>query len=220
VRKLAGRLFWWILEFKPGSAFWIVSLLLLFIGMAVFTQYQMTGKVNVSEMINRDVHRQYFWDRNPDIEYRDSFPNTSLVMVRDRQSGLTAMLDMAVVQSARIRASACTEPLPISDSERPPGATGILCFAIEKPDTGAGDRYIFASAWSAKGKQSQVGQFYRELFGARGLNVTRIQDSSRATILEAEDEHHDTVARVSIRASFDISQIFLAVTDGFAAYRH
>ncbi len=84
-----------ILEYKPGAAFYMIGGLVLFIAMALFTQYKMKGRVDLAQLIDREADRKPFWDRNTSLEYVDSYPNTSLVMVRDRQTGRTGMLDLA-----------------------------------------------------------------------------------------------------------------------------
>ena len=205
-----------ILEYKPGAAFYMIGGLVLFIAMALFTQYKMKGRVDLAQLIDREADRKPFWDRNTSLEYVDSYPNTSLVMVRDRQTGRTGMLDLAVMLSAQVRALPCDDASGFDPEIIYPGAAGgVICFAIDKPDTGAGDLYTFAAGFTAKAKDSQVAEFYRKLFTDRGKRVTVVQDSSRGTILEAEDEHENTVARISVRGSSDTAYGVLAWTKEF-----
>ncbi len=126
------------------------------------------------------------------------------------------MLDLAVMLSAQVRALPCDDASGFDPEIIYPGAAGgVICFAIDKPDTGAGDLYTFAAGFTAKAKDSQVAEFYRKLFTDRGKRVTVVQDSSRGTILEAEDEHENTVARISVRGSSDTAYGVLAWTKEF-----
>lgn len=210
-----GKLFWRLMNYRPGALFWIVSFLLLFLGMVLFTQYKMTGRVDPVRLVDRGADLKYFWDRNPGLEHLDSYPNTSLEVARDRQSGRTAMLDMFVVSSAQIQALSCEGLAAFPPDSVYPGATDLVCFAIHKPDTGAGDPFAFAASFAVKAKDSQVGQFYRDLFTGRGLHASYMQNSSRAVILEADDGHSNTLARVAIRGTFDTAHAFFAVTEDF-----
>ena len=210
-----GKLFWRLMDHRPGTVFWIVSFLLLFLGMALFTQYKMTGRIDLASLVDRGADLKPFWDRNPDLEHTDSYPNTSLVTVRDRPSGRSAMLDMFVVSNARIQAVSCEGAGAFPPDSLYPGASDMVCFAIHKPDTGDGASFVFAASFAAKAEDSQVGQFYRDLFTRRGLKASFMQNSSRAVILEAEDEHLDTKARVAIRGKFDTAHAFFAVAEDF-----
>jgi hypothetical protein len=186
-----------------------------FFGMIVFTRYRMTGHLNLKAMVDHGSETKPFRERNPHLDLVDSYPHTGLVIVRDRRTGGTAMLDLAVGLSAQVRPVSCED----SGGFRPeiiyPGAGETICFAIDKPDTGAGVMFTYAASFSARAKDSQVEQFYRNLFASRGRRVTVVQNSSRAIILEAENESHDTVARISIRGSFDTARGFLAWTKDF-----
>src|SRR5579872_4256975 len=204
-----------LLNYKPGSVFCIVCVLILFFGMVLITQYRMTGHINLRKMVDRDADLKPFWDRNPQLESIDSYPHTSLVVVRDRSTGRTAMLDLAVGLEAQVRPLSCEHASGFSEEMIPRDAGERACWMIDKPDTGAGTSYVYAASFSTKSKDSQVEQFYRSLFTSRGKQVTVIRNSSSAIILEAENEDHDTVARISIRGSFDTSQSFLAWTKDF-----
>jgi hypothetical protein len=191
---------------KSGPLFWIVTtLLLLFLGMAVWTQYKTKDAADMRP----------FWDRNPGLEHTDSYPNTSLVMARERQSGQTAMLDLFVVSSAQVEVVSCEESGAFPQASLFPGATDVVCFAIHKPDTGAGTAFAYGASFLAKAKDSEVGQFFRDLFNRRGLAWGYMQNSSEAVILQAENRRRNTVARVSIRGTFDTARAFFAVTDDF-----
>jgi hypothetical protein len=185
--------------------FWVGGGLLVFLGMVVVTQHEMTGRIDVGEMVNRDAGFSEFRRRNSSLEPIDTFSRTSLFVARDRSTGRRAMLDMAVVVNARVEVTSCTEP-PLTLH---PGAGDVVCFTIQDA------AFVSAASFTVKARDSQVGQFYRDLFRARGLRVSVIQDSSRAVILEAEDEHSNTLARVSIRGSFDTARAFFAVTGDF-----
>jgi len=204
-----------LLEYRPGTAFYIIGGLILFVAMALFVQYRMTGRVNLQAMIDRGTEFKPFLDRNPHLEFVDSYPNTAMVVVRDRATGRTAMLDLAMIITAEVRAVPCENSREFSPKMVYTDAGESMCFTINKPDTGAGDLYTHAVSFSAKAKESQVEQFYRDLFTSWGKRVSVMQDSSSAIILEAEDEDHNTVARISIRGSFDTVQGFLSWTNDF-----
>jgi hypothetical protein len=204
-----------LLEYKPGAASYIVGGVLLLVAMALFVQYKKTGRVNLAKMMDRGSDLQPFFDRNPHLELADSYPNTSFVVVRDPATGKTAMLDLAPILTAEVRPTTCEDTRSFSPALIYTAATGSTCFTIHKPDTGAGVLYTYGASFTANAKDSQVEQFYRDLFTKRGKKISVIQSSSEAIILEAEDEKEDTVARISIRGSFDTSQGFLAWTDEF-----
>jgi hypothetical protein len=204
-----------LLYYRPGSAFYIISVLAIFLGMIVITRYLKTGHVNFKAMVDRGSETKPFWDRNPHLELVDSYPHTALVVVRDRPTGGTAMLDLAVGMNAQVRPVSCEDSRGFRPEMIYTVAGETMCFAIDKPDTGAGDAFIYAASFSAEAKDTQVEQFYRTLFTSRGKRVTVIQNSSQAIILEAEDEKHNTVARISIRGSFDTARGFLAWTNDF-----
>ena len=205
-------LIWRLLHYKPGAASYIVGGLLLAVSMALFTQYKMKGRVDVVSLIDRDADRKPFWDRNPRFEYVDSFPRTSFLIVKDRQTGRTAMVDAVVVINTELRPAACDSKVAF---KLLPGATDIVCFEIIKPDTGVGIAYVGAVSFQAKAKDSQVAQFYRDLFLKHGNKVSPIKNSSWGVILEAEDKTGETVARISTRSPFDTAQAFFAWTKDF-----
>ncbi len=204
-----------LLFYKPGTAFYIISVLVIFFAMIVLTQYRMTGRVNLRGMVDQGAETKPFWERNPHLEPVDSYPHTSLVVVRDRATGRAAMLDLAVGLSAQVRMVPCESTGGFSAEVIYTGAGESICFAIDKPDTGAGDMFTHAVSFTANAKDSQVEQFYRNLFTRRGKRITVIQNSSRAIILEAEDEKHNTVARIAIRGVFDTARGFLAWNNDF-----
>ncbi|MGH8540266.1 MAG: hypothetical protein ACRETW_07155 [Stenotrophobium sp.] len=204
-----------ILGYKPGSAFYIAGILVLFFGSVLWNQYRATGRLNPWPMIDRGTEQKIFWDKNPQLEYVNWYHRTGLVMARDRASGRTGMLDMFVVGNAQVHPRPCGGQQGAIPAAIYPGAGDMTCYAIEKPDTGAGTAFAYAVSFSAKAKDSQMSQFYRDLFGSRGKQVSVIQNDSFAVILEAEDAHEDTVARIAIRSSFDTAYGFLAWTSEF-----
>lgn len=204
-----------LLNYKPGTAFTIVAVLVLFFGMMLFTRYRMTGRVNLRAMVDHGLENKPFWERNPHLGQIDSYPHTGLVLVRDRPTGRTAMVDLAVGLNAELRPVACEDAGGLRSEMIYSGAEEIICFKIDKPDTGAGTLFTSGISFAAKAKDSQVAQFYRDLFTGRKQRITTIQNSSSAIILEAENEDQDTTARISIRGSFDTARGFLAWTKGF-----
>lgn len=204
-----------LLEYKPGAAFYIIGGLLLFFAMAVFAQYRMKGRVDLRAMFDRTSEFKPFFDQNPHLEFVDYYPHTAFVVVRDRATGTTAMLDLAELMTAQVHATTCEEGRSFSPNLIYSGATQSACFVIDKPDTGTGFLYTFGVSFSANAKQSQVEQFYRALFTKQGKKISVITDSSEGLVLEAENEDEDTVARVSIRSSFDTVQGFLSWTKDF-----
>src|SRR5438045_7434374 len=125
-----------LLYYRPGSAFYIISILAIFLGMIAITRYLKTGHVNFKDMVDQGAESRPFWDRNPHLELVDSYPHTSLVVVRDRPTGRTAMLDLAVGLSAQVRPVSCD----VSGGFRPAmiytRAGGCLCLPTDKPDAG------------------------------------------------------------------------------------
>jgi hypothetical protein len=204
-----------LLHYKPGAAFYIIGVLAIFFAMILFTRYRATGHFNLGSMIDRGTESKIFWDLNPRLEAVDSYPHTGLVIARDRATGRTAMLDLAVGLNAQMRAASCDDSGGFRSEWIYTGAQEIVCFTIEKPDTGAGTLFTSGASFKAQVKDSQVEQFYHNLFATRGKQVMVVQNSSQAIILEAENEHHDTVARISIRGEFDTARGFLAWTNDF-----
>lgn len=204
-----------LLNYKPGTAFTIIVVLVLFFGMMLFARYHKTGRVNLRGMVDRGLQNKPFWERNPHLEQLDWYPHTGFVLVRDRPTGRTAMVDLAVGLNAELRPVSCDDSGGLRSEMIYPGAEEIVCFKIDKPDTGAGTLFTSGTSFAAKAKDSQVEQFYRELFASRRKRISVIQNSSEAIILEAENEDQDTVARISIRGSFDTARGFLAWTKGF-----
>src|SRR5437660_1699380 len=127
-----------LLNYKPGAAFTIIVVLVLFFGMVLFTRYRLTGRVNLRGMVDRGLGNKPFWERNPHLEQVDSYPHTSLVLVRDRPTGRTAMVDLAVGLNAELHPVACDGADGLPSEMIYSGAEEIICFKIDKPDTGAG----------------------------------------------------------------------------------
>src|SRR5258708_36232680 len=129
-----------ILEYKPGAAFYIIGGLVLFIAMALFTQYKMKGRVDLAQLIDREADRKPFWDRNTSLEYVDSYPNKSLVMVCDQQTAQTGMLDLSDMLIIQVRP--LTHRLAFGfypEIIYPCAAGGVICFAIDMPDIRASE---------------------------------------------------------------------------------
>jgi hypothetical protein len=204
-----------LLHYKPGAAFTIVSVVAIFLATIFIARYRATGRIDLKGMIDQGTESKPFWEANPHLELVDSYPHTGLVVVRDRSTGRTAMLDLAIGLNAQVRAVSCGDLAGFHSEMIFSGAEEIVCFTIDKPDTGAGTLFTSGVSFVAKVKDSQVEQFYRELFTSHGKRVSVVQNSSRATILEAEDEDRDTVARISIRGSFDSARGFVAWTRKF-----
>jgi hypothetical protein len=166
--------------------------------------------VDLVSLVDRGAYLKPFWDRNPRLQYVDSFPDTSFVIVKDSQTGQSGMLDTAVVINAKVQPANCDGKGTV-----PADATDAVCFEIAKPDTGAGVSYIGAVRVQVKAKDTDVARFYRKLFASRGDKVNPIKNSSWGIISEAEDQSGNTVARVSIRGSFAAARVFFAWTKDF-----
>lgn len=202
-----------LLFYRPGTAFYVVGGSLLFVFIALFTQYEKEGSVDIGKMFGHDSYQEAFWQRNPRLQYLESDRNYSLVMIKDKQTGLSSMLDMGVVIDAEVRPGACSG----GNAGMPPGSTNPVCFQIIKPDTGAGDSYTDAVSFVVKAKDADVAQFYRDLFLSRQDKVTTIRNSSRGIVLEAENQRGNTVARIAVRSSFEMATSFLAWNQEFTA---
>jgi hypothetical protein len=208
-----GRWLRFLLFYKPGTAFYVIGGLLLFVSVALFTQYKKEGSVDIGKMFGQDPYLEAFWQRNPRLKYVESLRNSSLVIVKDTQTGLSSMLDLGVVINAEVRPRACAgESALLARS-----ATNLVCFQVVKPDTGAGDSYTDAVSFVMKAKDAEVAQFYRELFLSRQDKVTTIRNSSRGIVLEAENQSGNTVARIAVRSSFEMVDSFLAWNGEFEA---
>jgi hypothetical protein len=186
-----------LLHYKPGSAFYLIGGLVLFVSMALFTQYKMKGRIDLDALIDHSAYMKPFWERNPRLKYVDSVLRTSLLMVKDTQTGLPALLDTTVVIDAEVRPTECSAKGALPSGMVPADATHLVCFQIIKPDTGAGTAYTGAVSFEWKGKDTQVAHFYRELFQARRSRVSAMMESSRGIILEAEDKQGNTLARIA-----------------------
>lgn len=213
------RLLLRLLYFRPGAAAYILGGILLFVAMALFTQYKVKGRIDVPALVHRDARLQPFWQRNPRLQYVDSVPRTSFLLVKDTQTGMSAMLDSAVVMNAEVRPTSCSMA-DASVSLLPPGSSDLVCFQLLKPDTGAGVSYTGAVSFESKQKDVDVARFYRALFQSRGDKVTTIVESSRGIILEAENARGDTLARVATRSPFNTATAFVAWTQEFANTSH
>jgi hypothetical protein len=195
-----------LLFYKPGTAFYVIGGSLLFVSVVLITQYKKEGSVDIGKMFGKDPFMEAFWQRNPRLKYVESLRNSSLVKVKDTQTGLSSMLDMSVVINAEVRTTACSGESAVL----PHGATNLVCFQVVKPDTGAGDSYTDAVSFVMKAKDAEVAQFFRELFLSRQDKVTTIRNSSRGIVLEAENQRGNTVARIAVKSSFEMVDSFLA----------
>ena len=205
-----GKILDAVLNYKPGNAFYIVGMLLVFFGGIVFVQYRTQGEVNLARLVGADTPNNPFWERNPHLENVDFYPKTTLYKLRDRNSGATAVIDLQSLDTAEMKLRPC-ELAELPQRADYPGADGKVCFGITKPDSGSGHLYIAAVSFTAKAKATQVADFYRALFKARGYRAAAIlNDPGRAIVVEAQDESINTVARISVRSSGDTAYGFLA----------
>lgn len=202
-------------NYKWGTGSTAVAALVLFVGAILVFQYANEGRVDPAAMVsssNPDLKR--FLDGNAGWEYVDHYSRTSLYALRDRQTGNVALVDFAVLSGAKLSPRACDAAALPPHAAQYPSAAGTMCFEIVKP-ADSEDPFVAGMSFTVQAKQSRVAEFYRALFTREGRTVTVIQDSNRATILEAADASRNTVARVSIRSSFDTSRGFLAWTRDF-----
>jgi hypothetical protein len=205
------RVFAGLLSFKPGAGTYIGGGLALFLCMIVGGQYFSTGQIDIKSMVDSGPNLKDFFVRNPRLKFVDSYPRTSLIQVRDNETGRHFILDIAVVRDAEVRPEPCEDHAGAAGTLAYPPASEITCFGLILPNT-ASPAYRSAASFKANAKDGKVAQYYQEVFRGLGKKPTVIQDSSRAIILEAEDGDQNTVARVAIRGSFDTAYGFLAVT--------
>lgn len=202
-------------SFQPGL--WIYGAVFFFLFMTLFSQYRTNGKMNVAGLGEGDTGPKYFWDRNPNLEPTDSYPGTSLVEVRERKSGRTAVLDLLVVSSkAQVETAPCEEQTEGgAEGGLYPEATDAVCFTIHQTGARGGRKFGFATSFRAAAKTDDVGQFYRSLFTGRGLRANVVEDANGALVLEGENEQRNTVARIALGGPAGRLRGFFAVTDEF-----
>ena len=114
------------------------------------------------------------------------------------------------MHNAEMRPQPCEEHKGNAGALVYPQSEEVTCSAIILPNS-ASTAYRSAVSFKVKAKDSQVAQYYRELFRGLGKKVSPVAESSRQIVLEAEDGAGDTFGRVSIRSSFDTCYGFLAV---------
>src|SRR5689334_5324657 len=98
-----------LLHFKPGAGAYVGGGFLLFLCMVFAGQYFSTGRLDVKEMVDSGPHLADFWVRNPHLKLVDTYPRTSLIQARDKETGRTFLLDVAVVRNAQVRLQPCEE---------------------------------------------------------------------------------------------------------------
>ena len=77
------------------------------------------------------------------------------------------MIDLAVDLNAQVHPVSCGDFAGFRSEMIFSGAEEIVCFTINKPDTGAGTLFISGASFMVKAKNSQVEQFYRNLFNSK-----------------------------------------------------
>src|SRR4051794_35520031 len=92
-----------LLSFKPGTGTYVVGGFLLFICMVFGSRYFATGRLDPREMVDNGLDLKDFWVRNARLRLVDSYPRTSLIMVRDHETGRSFILDAAAVKNAEVR---------------------------------------------------------------------------------------------------------------------
>lgn len=209
-----GKILDAVLDYKPGTGFYIIGALVLFFGGILTVTYLTEGEINLGRLFGTSQSENPFWGRNPHFEKVDTYTKTSFYEVRDRASGRTAMLDLASLDTAEIKPRPC-EMLALPKEIDYPGATDRICYEMNKPDTGSGHLYVGAISFTAKAKSTQVAAFYRAQFVKRGYSVLAIvEDPGRAIVLEAEDKGN-TVARISVGHRGDVAFGFFVWTKDF-----
>jgi hypothetical protein len=199
-----------VLAFRPGTGTFVGGGLALFLCMILAGQYFSTGRLDVSQMVNGGLDLHDFWIRNPQLKFVDSYPRTSLIQVRDVETGSRFLLDAAVVRNAEVRPQPCEDHVGDAATLAYPNSQEVICFGLILPNS-ATPAYRSAVSFKVKAKDSQLQKYYQDLFRGLGKKIDPVIESSRAVILEAEDGIGNTFGRVSLRSSFDTSYGFLAV---------
>ena len=199
-----------LLAFRPGTGTYVGGGFVLFLCMIFGEQYFSTGRLDVNQMVDGGLDLHDFWIRNPRLKFVDSYPRTSLVQVRDVETGRRFLLDAAVVRNAEVRPQPCEEHVGDAATLAYPDSLEVTCFGLILPNS-ANPAYRSAVSFKVKAKDSQVRKYYQDLFRGLGKKMSPILESSRGVILDAEDGIGETFGRVSIRSSFDTSYGFLAV---------
>src|SRR5947209_19352722 len=119
-----------LLAFKPGAGTYIIGGLLLFFGMIVGGQFFSTGSVDIRSMVDSGMDLKDFFVRNPHLKLIDSYPKTTLIQVREKETGRLFMLDVAVVANAEVRLQPCEEQNGAAGSLAYPAADEVTCFGL------------------------------------------------------------------------------------------
>ena len=202
-------------NYKWGTGSSVIAAFVVFLGGIFITQYVTKGRIDLMAMVNRSSGINLVLEANPGWEYFENHSRTTLYSIRERSSGNTALIDLAVLTSAQMKARACdAAALPPHGAQFAGAAAGMVCFQIVKPKDSESP-YVSAVSFTAKAKKSEVAYFYRTLFANEGFRISGLQDSVHFTILDVEDKRHNTVARVSMRSAFDTSYVFIAWTADF-----
>src|SRR5207253_1176718 len=102
----------------------VIATFVVFIGAILVFQWKTQGSVDPLAMVNTsDPALKSFLDGNARWEYVDHHSRTSLYAIRDRESGKSAMIDLAVLSSGETKARPCdAAALPQSDAQYPAAA--------------------------------------------------------------------------------------------------
>jgi hypothetical protein len=155
-----------LLHFKPGAGTYAGGGFLLFLCMVFAGQYFSTGRLDVKEMVDSGPDLADFWVRNPHLKLVDTYPRTSLIQARDKETGRTFLLDVAVVRNAQVRLQPCEEHPAEAATLAYPDAEEVTCFGLVLPNS-ASPAYHSAVSFRVKAKDSQLAKYYQEVF--RGL---------------------------------------------------
>jgi hypothetical protein len=204
--RIAARL----LTFKPGTGTYVGGGFGLFLCMIFAGQYFSTGRLDVKQMVDGGLDLTDFWVRNPRLKFVDSYPRTSLIQVRDVETGRRFLVDAAAVRNAEVRPQPCEDHVGDAATLAYPDSMEVTCFGLILPND-ATPAYRSAVSFKVKAKDSDVQKYYQNLFRGLGKKVSPIVESSRVVTLEAEDGAGETFGRISIRSSFDTCYGFLTV---------
>jgi hypothetical protein len=199
-----------LLSYRPGMGTYVGGVSLMFLCVVLAGRYFSTGRLDVNHMVDGGLDLQDFWVRNPRLKFVDSYPRTSLIQVRDRETGRRFLVDAAAVENAELRPEDCADHFGDAATLAHPDSMEVTCFGLILPNS-AVPAWRSAVAFKVKAKDRQVEKYYVDLFRGLGKNVDPVIESSRALILEAEDGVGNIFGRVSIRGSFDTSYGFLTL---------
>jgi hypothetical protein len=206
----------------------VMGCLTIFFGGALFVAYQQSGERNIGKLFSALIlgdpglreEEKRFWDLNPNLEFLRSYSRTSMVSVRDRQSGRTAVLDRSILSDVRVLTPPCASAAAFLPEEVFPGASGMVCFALDKPDDPQHEYpYRFGASYAAPGKAQPVADFYQAFFRARGLEVSVFTQNVDAQVLECQKPGGDTLLRIAILNYAGDTRVFLAAPEAFLSSR-